>query len=123
MDYDAKLKALERRMKCFFSISILCSVLVNPIITAVILSFGKPARAASHPDIPVPSALTTSSPARAEWLTTTEVAAREHIARRTLIDWIASARLHPPPYKSSRTWHIPANYEIRESSRESTARN
>ena len=120
MSYDAQIAALERRMKCFFSLSIVCSVLVNPIITAIILSFGKPARAATHTDLPVPAALTSAA---SPWLTTTEVAARENIARRTLIDWIASSRIHPPPHKSSRTWHIPANYEIRTSSRDSTVRN
>lgn len=49
---------------------------------------------------------------RKNYLTTAEVAARENIAERTLLTWIAEGRIVPPPDKSNRAWIIPANYRV-----------
>lgn len=46
------------------------------------------------------------------WLTTQEVAAREGITDRTVINYIAQKMIDPPPVQMGKAWHIAENYRI-----------
>lgn len=125
---ETRVAALEHRMKRFFLASILCSVVVNPVIVAGLLfTFGKagPQPAIStgrqeinlsglpaDPDSAASTGPGSSSTGSKDWYTTAEVATRENIAPRTLLAWIEAGRIEPAPLKTPRTWIIPAGYRI-----------
>lgn len=47
-----------------------------------------------------------------EYLTVQEVAEREGKAERTIIEWIETGRIHPPPSKAGREWCVAAEYRV-----------
>lgn len=49
---------------------------------------------------------------RKEWITTSDIATREAVSERTVIEWIASGMIEPPPSKSGKAWLISENYRI-----------
>lgn len=53
-----------------------------------------------------------ASDSRKIFLSTADVAAREKIAERTLLEWIEQGRISPAPVKSARAWIIAADYRI-----------
>lgn len=54
-----------------------------------------------------------SMPASAKtWLTTADVAAREKLTERTVINYIEAGQIQPPPVKAGKEWHIAANFRI-----------
>lgn len=50
-------------------------------------------------------------PAR-DYLKTKEVAEREGVAERTIINWIEGGRLHPAPTRNGKAWVIAADYRV-----------
>ncbi len=46
------------------------------------------------------------------YLTTAEVAKREGKTERTVVEWIASGMIEPPPSKPGKEWQIAENYRI-----------
>ncbi len=46
------------------------------------------------------------------WLTTQEVAAREKITDRTVINYIQNGMIQPEPVQIGKSWHIAENYRI-----------
>lgn len=46
------------------------------------------------------------------WLTTQEVAKREGVTDRTIINYINDAMIEPPPVQLGKSWHITENYRI-----------
>lgn len=46
------------------------------------------------------------------WLTTAEVAEKEHTSERTVLNWIAQNMIEPPPLKSGKAWQIAENFRI-----------
>lgn len=46
------------------------------------------------------------------WLTTKEVAAREKVTERTVINYIEQSMIDPPPVKNGKEWHIAENFRI-----------
>jgi hypothetical protein len=73
------------------------------------------------PPLPVPGgnnnavhigATPTPDDSRKTFLTTADVATRENIAERTVLEWIEQNRLAPAPEKSGRSWVIPVHYRI-----------
>ena len=46
------------------------------------------------------------------WLTTKEVAAREKIDERTVINFIAAGQIEPPPVKNGKAWQIAEEFRI-----------
>lgn len=46
------------------------------------------------------------------WLTTQEVAAREKVTDRTVINYIQNGMIEPEPVQIGKSWHIAENYRI-----------
>lgn len=46
------------------------------------------------------------------WLTTTDVAQREKVTERTVINYIESGQIQPPPINAGKEWHIAENFRI-----------
>jgi hypothetical protein len=46
------------------------------------------------------------------WLTTKDVAAREGITERTVINYIENGMIEPTPRKNGKSWEIAANFRI-----------
>lgn len=46
------------------------------------------------------------------WLTTQEVAKRENVTDRTVINYIESGMIEPSPERIGKSWHIAENYRI-----------
>jgi hypothetical protein len=46
------------------------------------------------------------------WLTTQEVAAREKVTDRTVINYIQAGMIEPEPVQIGKAWHIAENYRI-----------
>lgn len=46
------------------------------------------------------------------WLTTQEVAEREHVTDRTVLNYIEAGMIEPEPEKLGKTWHIAEHYRI-----------
>ncbi len=46
------------------------------------------------------------------WLTTKEVAEREKIDERTVINYIAAGQIEPPPVKNGKAWQIAEEFRI-----------
>lgn len=46
------------------------------------------------------------------WLTTGEVAARESVTERTVINWIEHDMIQPPPVKNGKAWQIAEGFRI-----------
>lgn len=46
------------------------------------------------------------------WLTTQEVAKRENVTDRTVINYIESQMIDPPPARDGKAWRIAENYRI-----------
>lgn len=46
------------------------------------------------------------------WRTTADVAREEEVAERTVVEWIASGMISPPPTKQGKAWMIAENYRI-----------
>jgi DNA-binding CsgD family transcriptional regulator len=46
------------------------------------------------------------------WLTTADVATREKITERTVINYIESGMIVPHPTRTGKEWHIAANFRI-----------
>ena len=46
------------------------------------------------------------------WLTTADVATREKVTERTVINYIEAGMISPPPLKSGKEWHIAENFRI-----------
>lgn len=49
---------------------------------------------------------------RRDYLLVSEVALREGVAERTILDWIEHKRLTPTPVKEGKEWRISAEYRI-----------
>lgn len=46
------------------------------------------------------------------YVTTADVAAREHVTERAVLDWISAGRIHPQPVKVGKAWTIARNFRI-----------
>lgn len=46
------------------------------------------------------------------WLTTTEVAKRENVTERTVINYIEAGQIEPAPVKAGKEWHIAEHFRI-----------
>lgn len=46
------------------------------------------------------------------YLTTTDLAEKEHVSERTVTDWINQGRIEPSPTKSGKSWIIARNFRI-----------
>ena len=53
-----------------------------------------------------------SSGSQREYLTTSDVAAKEGVSVREVTDMIANGEIEPPPVKDGREWRIAAKYRI-----------
>lgn len=51
-------------------------------------------------------------PSAKTWLTTQEVAKRENVSDRTVINYIEAQMIDPPPQKLGKEWHIAEHYRI-----------
>ena len=49
---------------------------------------------------------------RKTWLTTQQVAEREKVTERTILNYIEAGTIDPPPVKEGKTWQISAQYRI-----------
>jgi len=47
-----------------------------------------------------------------DYLTTEEVAAKEGVSVRPVVQWIAEGKISPAPEQGARAWRIAANYRI-----------
>jgi hypothetical protein len=47
-----------------------------------------------------------------DYLRTDEVAEREGVAPRTVLEWVYDGRISPPPIKTDRAWQFAADYRI-----------
>ena len=47
-----------------------------------------------------------------DYVTTADIAAKEKVTERAVIDWIAAGRIEPPPVKSGKSWTIAKNFRI-----------
>jgi hypothetical protein len=47
-----------------------------------------------------------------DYVTTADIAAKEQVTERAVIDWIAAGRIEPPPVKSGKSWVIARNFRI-----------
>lgn len=47
-----------------------------------------------------------------DYLTTADIAAKEQVTERAVIDWIAEGRIDPMPVKSGKQWVIAKNFRI-----------
>jgi hypothetical protein len=47
-----------------------------------------------------------------DYVTTADVAAREQVTERAVIDWISAGRIEPMPVKSGKSWVIDKNFRI-----------
>jgi hypothetical protein len=47
-----------------------------------------------------------------DYVTTADIAAKEQVTERAVIDWIAEGRIEPPPVKSGKSWVIAKNFRI-----------
>lgn len=46
------------------------------------------------------------------WLTAADVAQREKVTERTVVNYIESGQIQPPPIKAGKEWHIAENFRI-----------
>jgi len=46
------------------------------------------------------------------WLTTTDVAKREQVTERTIINYIEAGQIDPAPVKEGKEWHIAEHFRI-----------
>lgn|GEM_PF-3700183 len=46
------------------------------------------------------------------WLTTTDVAKRENVTERTVINYIEAGQIDPAPVKAGKEWHIAETFRI-----------
>lgn len=58
------------------------------------------------------AALTEGKDSAKTWLTTKDVAAREGITERTVINYIENGMIDPTPRKNGKAWEIAANFRI-----------
>lgn len=88
-------------------------ILLTAVIVALISLVMRPTSAApgSNASINVGATETIVDSAR-DYLTVSEVAAREGKAERTIIEWIETGRIDPAPTKPSKEWIIAAEYRI-----------
>lgn len=49
---------------------------------------------------------------RKTWLTTQQVAEKERVSERTILNYIEAGTIEPPPVKEGKTWQISAEYRI-----------
>jgi hypothetical protein len=47
-----------------------------------------------------------------DYVTTADIAAKEQVTERAVIDWIAAGRIEPPPVKTGKSWVIAKNFRI-----------
>lgn len=47
-----------------------------------------------------------------DYVTTADIAAKEQVTERAVIDWIAAGRIEPPPVKNGKIWVIARNFRI-----------
>lgn len=47
-----------------------------------------------------------------DYVTTADIAAKEQVTERAVIDWIAAGRIEPPPVKNGKSWVIARNFRI-----------
>lgn len=47
-----------------------------------------------------------------DYLTTTDLAKRQHVTERAVIDWIAEGRIEPMPVKAGKSWVIAKNFRL-----------
>ena len=47
-----------------------------------------------------------------DYVTTADVAAREKVTERAVIDWISAGRIEPMPVKTGKSWTIAKNFRI-----------
>ncbi len=47
-----------------------------------------------------------------DYVTTADIAAKEQVTERAVIDWIAAGRIEPPPVKNGKSWGIARNFRI-----------
>jgi len=47
-----------------------------------------------------------------DYVTTAEIATREKVTERAVLDWIAEGRIQPPPVKTGKAWVIAKNFRI-----------
>lgn len=88
-------------------------ILLTAVIVALISLVMRPGSSApgSNASISVGATETVVDSAR-DYLTVSQVAAREGKAERTIIEWIETGRIQPAPTKPSKEWIIAANYRI-----------
>lgn len=89
-------------------------ILLTAVIVALLSLVMRPTSAApgSNASINVGAATESIVETARDYLTVSEVAAREGKAERTIIEWIETGRIQPQPTKPSKEWIIAANYRI-----------
>ncbi len=105
-DMEARLMILEKRISYVMALQVLGIILavakfawVSPITAPT-----------TTQDIRIGEA-SAVNPQR-DFLRADEVGEREGVSTRTVISWIETGRIDPPPIKSQRAWQIAADYRI-----------
>jgi hypothetical protein len=47
-----------------------------------------------------------------DYVTTADIAAREKVTERAVLDWISAGRIYPTPVKAGKSWAIAKNFRI-----------
>ena len=47
-----------------------------------------------------------------DYVTTAEIATREKVTERAVLDWISAGRIYPTPVKAGKSWAIAKNFRI-----------
>ena len=106
---EAKIDTLERRQGWIMLMSIISVLLGLAKLYIQTSAHPTPAQNSNSVNIGAQSAVT--APQR-DYLTTEELATREGVSPRTVITWIESGRIQPPPIRAGRAWTISPDYRL-----------
>lgn len=101
---DATLKKLNWLIIAGVIVGILNLVLRNPSAPSSHQQSVNVGRAESEAAAMVDSAR--------DYITTADIAAREKVTERAVIDWISAGRIEPMPVKTGKSWAIAKNFRI-----------
>jgi lipopolysaccharide/colanic/teichoic acid biosynthesis glycosyltransferase len=92
---------------------LLITAIVIAVLSLVIRPIQIPSAAHQSTSVITGQKDAATAPASAKtWLTTTDVAQREKVTERTVINYIESGQIQPPPIKAGKEWHIAENFRI-----------
>lgn len=106
---EAKIDALEHRIGWLMLMSAISVLLGLAKLYMQSSAHPTPAQNSNSVNIGAQSAVT--APQR-DYLTTEELAIREGVSPRTVITWIESGRIQPPPNRAGRAWTISPDYRL-----------